>query len=244
MTTSGSRNRIAILAPMRSELRPLIRRLALKSSRSGGHDLLWGTLGRVEIVATTTGIGTCAAARTTEKVLDSAPIQHLVVVGIAGGIGLSVEIGDLVVPELVIDLATGAEYRPRGIGDAEMRGTLVTSDRLLTDPAEIARLERQGVLAVDMETAAIAAVCERRQCRWSVFRAISDCADDGLIDPAMASLAGLDGEPHLLALIRWVLTNPKRIPNLVRLGRGLGLATNAAASGAVSALEKMYTLPS
>ncbi len=242
MITSGSRDRVVILTPMRSELRPLVRRLSLKPSRAGGHDLLWGTLGRAEIVATTTGIGTRAAMHTAEKILDSTPIQHLVIVGIAGGIGPRVEIGDLVVPELVIDLDTGAEYQPCGIGDTAMRGTLVTSDRLLTDPAKIAHLERQGVMAIDMETAAIAAVCEHRQCGWSVFRAISDCAGDGLIDPAMADPSKPDGEPHLLALIRWVLANPKRIPNLVRLGRGLGLATNAAAFGAVNALAKMYAM--
>ena len=75
-----------------------------------------------------------------------------------------------------------------------------------------------------------------------MFRAISDCAGDGSIDPAMLGLARPDGEPDLSALGRLVLTNPKRISHLVRLGRGLRLATNAAASGAVSALGKMYAL--
>ena len=86
MTITEPRDRIAILAPMRSELRPLVRRLALKPFHSSDRDLLWGALGRVEIVATTTGIGARAAARTAEKVLDSTPVQHLVVVGIAGGL--------------------------------------------------------------------------------------------------------------------------------------------------------------
>ncbi len=242
MTTSRSGDRIAILAPMRSELRPLVRLLSLKRSRSGDRSLLWGTLGRAEIVATTTGIGTCAATRTAEKVLDSIAVQHLVVVGIAGGIGPSVDIGDLIVPKLVIDLATGAEYRPSVMGDTKARGTLATSNEALVDPFEAARLERQGVMAVDMETAAIAAICESRACPWSVFRAISDRAGDGSVDPAMLGLAGPDGEPNLPALVRFMLMNPKRAPNLARLGRGLSLATNAAASGAVSALRKMYAI--
>jgi adenosylhomocysteine nucleosidase len=242
MTTSQSGDRIAILAPMRSELRPLVRPLSLKQSRSGDRSLLWGTLGRAEIVATTTGIGTRAAARTAEKILGSIPIQHLVVVGIAGGIGPSVDIGDLIVPELVIDLATGAEYRPGVLGDAEARGILVTSNEVLINQAAAARLERQGVIAVDMETAAIAAICESRSCPWSMFRAISDRVGEGSIDPAMLGLAGPDGEPNLPALIRFVLMTPKRVPNLARLGRGLGLATNAAASGVTSALRKMYAI--
>ena len=108
--------RIAILAPMRSELKPLLRFLSLKPSGVGDNSLLWCAFGRVEIVATTTGIGTRAAARKAEMVLDASHIDRLVVVGIAGGIGPSVDIGDLVVPELVIDLSTCLEYRPSILG--------------------------------------------------------------------------------------------------------------------------------
>lgn len=231
---------IAILAPMRPELRPLTRLLPLRPSGSGDPSLLRYTLGRAEIVATTTGIGTRAAARTTERVLDSGPFDHLVVVGIAGGIGRSVAIGDLVVPDLVIDLSTGAEYRPSTLGAAMPRGSLATSDELITDPEQIASLERQGVIAVDMETAAIAAVCDRRGCAWSVFRAISDRAEDGLIDPELSSLAGPDGEPRIAAALRFAIRNPGRIPQLARLARGAGLAANVAASAVVRALKEIY----
>ncbi len=239
MSMSGSVCRVAILAPMPSELKPLIRPLSLRRSRSADGGLLRGGIGRVEVVATMTGIGTRAAARTAECVLDVTPIDHLVVVGIAGGIGASVDIGDLVVPALVIDLPTGAQYQPNILGDTASRGTLVTSDELLVDQDELLRLERQGVIAVDMETAAIAAVCERRQCPWSVFRAISDRADDGFTDSDVFGLAGPDGRPNLPALVRFVLTKPGRIAQLARLARGLRLATNTAASAAVSALAKM-----
>ena len=224
---------------MRPELRPLVRSLSLSRARSGNGALLSGAVGRVEVVATTTGIGTRAAARTAERVLGSTPVDHLIVVGIAGGIGPSVDIGDLVVPELVIDLSTGTEHRPSHLGDTAPRGTLVTLDGLLVDQDEVARLERQGVIAIDMETAAIAAVCEDRHCPWSVFRAISDRADDGSTDPAVFGLAGPDGGTNLPALARFVLSKPWRVPELARLARGMKLATNVAASAALSALEKM-----
>jgi len=238
-TTSEPGGRIAVFAPMRSELRPVARLLPLKRSRSGDRSLLWCALGPLEIVATTAGIGTRAAARTVERVLDSTAVRHVVVVGIAGGIGPSVDIGDLVVPDLVIDLSTGAEYRPQCMGDLNPKGTLATSDDLVVGPADVARLEDRGVIAVDMETAAIAAVCERRGCPWSVFRAISDLAGDGSTDPAMFALAGPDGEPRIPALVRFVLANPKRISDLARLGHGLRLATNAAATAAVAAIQQM-----
>jgi len=224
---------------MRSELRPIVRSLHLSRRRSGDRSVFSGAVGRVEVVATTTGIGTRASARTAEVILVSTSIDHLILVGIAGGIGPSVGIGDLVVPDLVIDLSTGSEHRPTFLGSTAPRGTLVTSDELLVDQDEVARLERQGVIAVDMETAAIAAVCEDRHCPWSVFRAISDRADDGSTGPAVFAMAGPDGHPNLPAVARFVLKNPWSVPKLARLACGMKRATNTAASTAVSALEKM-----
>jgi nucleoside phosphorylase len=237
---SQADSRIAILAPMRSELKPLMRILPLKPSRIDDRSLLWCEFGRAEIIATTTQIGTQAAANKAEIVLDTSPIDHLVVVGIAGGIGPSVDIGDLVIPELVLDLSTRIAYRPTNLGSKPLRGTLVTSDEVPVDLAEVARLESQGAIAVDMETAAIAAVCERRGCPWSVFRAISDRADDGSTDAAVFGLAGPNGEANLPAVLRFVFTSPNRIPQLARLARGSKLAANVAASAAISALREMY----
>jgi adenosylhomocysteine nucleosidase len=226
--------RVAVLAPMPSELRPLLAPLRL---RSGAAGLLRGGIARTEVVATTTGIGTRAAALAAERVLAAARVDHVVVVGIAGGIGPSVSIGSLVVPERVLDLASGVVRRPAPLGGAVPRGTLATSDRLLGDPAEAARLERQGVVAIDMETSAVAAVCEARGCPWSVFRAISDRADDGSTDEAVLGLAGPDGRPRAAAVLRFVLARPWRVPQLARLARGLRRATGAAADAALRALE-------
>jgi nucleoside phosphorylase len=224
---------------MRLELRPLVRPLSLSRQRSGDGAVLSGAVGRVEVIATTTGIRTRAAARTAERVLDSTSIDHLIVVGIAEAIGPSVDIGDLVVPDLVIDLSTGTEHRPTLLDFTAPRGTLVTSDELLVNLDKVVRLERQGVIAIDMETAAIAAVCEDRHCPWSVFRAISDRADDGSTDPAVFALAGPDGSPNFPALARFVMSKPWRLPELARLARGIKHATNTASSAAVSALEEM-----
>jgi nucleoside phosphorylase len=222
---------------MRPELRPLVRPLSLRRTRSGAGALYSGAAGRTEIVAAITGIGTAAAARATESVLGAAAIDHVVVVGIAGGIGATVALGDLVVPERVLDLATGAEHRPAVLGDAAPRGTLATADGLITDAAVFARLEREGIVAIDMETAAVAAVCERRGCPWSVFRAISDRAGDPTIDATVFGLAGPEGEPNLRAIARFVLTRPWRLPELVPLARGMRRAADTAAAAAVRALE-------
>lgn len=239
MTRPGATRRVALLAPMRSELRPLVRALALRRAGSGRDAFYTGTIGRVEIVAAQTGIGVRPAARAVERVLGSAAIDRVVVVGVAGGIGASVSIGDLVVPELVVDLDTGARFRPEPLGEAPPRGTLLTSDGLLTDPAAFARFDREGAVAIDMETAAVGAVCERRGCPWSVFRAISDHTKDGSIDPAVFAMTGPDGEAKPRAVAKFLITQPWRIPQLARLARGLQLATNTAATACARALEAL-----
>jgi adenosylhomocysteine nucleosidase len=242
VTALAPPRRVALLAPMPSELQPLVRMLSLARGPVGPGAPLAGWVGRVgavEVVAKTTGIGTARAERAAQQVLDAAPVDHLVVVGIAGGIGPGIGIGDLVVPERVLDLATGKEYRPHALGRAAPRGVLATSDVLLAEPGAAARLEALGVVAIDMETAAIAAVCEGRGCPWSVFRAISDRADDGSTDAAILALAGPDGHPRPAAVARFLLTRPGRIPQLLRLARGLRRSTNAAAAAAVRALEAL-----
>lgn len=220
---------------MQPELRPLVRPLSLRRSEPGGA--LWtGALGGIDIVATTTGIGTAAAADAAERVLELGGVGCVVVVGVAGGIGSSVAIGDLVVPERVLDLESGALHRPARLGSETPRGTLVTSGRFVTDLQVIGELARAGAIAIDMETSAVAAVCERRGCPWSVFRAISDRADDGSSDPAILGLAGPDGSGDLAAVAAFLLRQPWRVVQLARLARGLRLATSCAARAAVRAL--------
>lgn len=232
---SDAARRVAILAPMPSELAPLVKLCGLTPPAERDAGLRWGAAGRVEVVATVTGIGMRSGAQAAERVIDGTSPDHLIVTGIAGGIGASVAIGDLIVPELVLDLETGRELRPTPLGVAPRRGTLASSDGLLEAPAEAKRLGERGVIAIDMETAAIAAVCEQRGCPWSVFRAVSDRADDGSTDAAVFGLVDSDGNPKLGAVARFVLRRPHRIAQLVRLARGTNAATAAAARAAFAA---------
>jgi adenosylhomocysteine nucleosidase len=234
--------RVALLAPMREEQRPLLRRLKLRRAGGSQEGFVGAPFAGVEIRATTAGIGPVLAARTAERVLASGRVDHVLVVGIAGGIGSSVAIGDLIVPECVLDLASGSVHRPARLGGVPPRGTLATAGEVLEDPAAIRALEQRGVVAIDMETAAIAAVCEARGCPWSVFRAISDRAGDGSVDPAVLHLAGPDGGPNLPALARFLLRQPWRVPELVRLARGARLAAEVAAAAAVRALADLDRL--
>ena len=59
------------------------------------------------------------------------------------------------------------------------RGLVASGDRFVTDPDQVAtlRAELPGLLAVEMEGAAVAQVCAQRDVAFGVLRTISDLAD-------------------------------------------------------------------
>jgi nucleoside phosphorylase len=223
---------------MRQELAPLVKKLALRRSETD-RSLHVGRAGAVEVVATTTGIGTAAAAAATERLLDALPVDHVMVVGIAGGVDAAQPIGALIAPEVVVDSGSGREHRPVQLGAGPPHGRLLTSDVLVTGLEEALQLLREGVVGLDMETAAVAAVCERRGCPWSVHRAISDRVTDGTTDPAVLALAGPDGAGDPGAVARYLLAKPWRIVRLARLARGSLRAADAAAEAAIRACARL-----
>ncbi len=225
--------RVAILAPMPSELKPLVKRLSLREERRGDLVVHVGRAGDVEVLAVTSGMGLTNAARATERLLDAAVVDHVVVSGIAGGIAPNVAIGDAIVPEVVVDEASGNEYRPHTLGDTTPHGRLLSSDTFFSSAEDLARFHAQGVIALDMETSGVAEVCQRRGQPWSVFRFISDLG--GETDPEMYALAKPDGSANVKALARYLVTRPQRIPYLVKVGRNSVNAADAAAEAAIAA---------
>jgi nucleoside phosphorylase len=210
---------------MPSEFTPLVKAFALRRDGSGYR----GASGTIELVAGKTGIGTKLAAQATERMLDAHDVDHVMVVGIAGGMGQS-RVGNVVYPEVVVDKATGAEYRPSPLVAVPSHGRLVTHDDFDMSDDERDALVADGFIAVDMETAAVAAVCERRGVGWSTVRSISDLV--GVTPGDVIGLANADGTPNVGASIRYLVTKPWRIPRLVRLGLDSARAAKGAAAAA------------
>lgn len=233
------RPRAALLAPMPMELRPLVR--AARLSRSGAHGPVRhvGAVGGWDVVAGLTGIGTARARAAAVAVLDAAEVDHVVVVGIAGAVGTAHGVGQAIAPLSVVDAATGRSYAPHPLGDlVGLAGTLVTGDELIRDATRLADLEADGVVALDMETAAVAEVCEERGLPWSVARAISDVAGDDVVgDTVEGGLATADGQPDLRAVLRYVGFRPWRVAGLARVAGQAQRAARVAAELAVASLR-------
>jgi len=221
---------------MQPELRPFAKRVKLQRENVGGRVVHSGMIGDVEIKATITTMGTTPAKATTEFVIDTLDVDHVALIGIAGGLGPEVQIGDLLVPEVVIDYDTRRETHPTALGQHAAAGTLFTSGELILDPDILSGLADSGAAAIDMETSAVGAVCEDRGIPWSAFRGISDHIRDSLIDSKLTGLANPDGSARVGAAIGYVVTHPWRIPTLAKLGRDMNKAANAAADALVRSL--------
>lgn len=223
---------IAFVCAMPMELRPLRRRLGLRKTGLGYA----GQIGDRPVTAVSTGIGTALAHAATVRLLDTVDVELVIVVGIAGAIENQTPIGTLVLPEFVVSGADGSEYRPTPLRIGNAYGKLWTTDELLLDPALHADLQTHGVVALDMETAAVAKVCDERGVPWSVVRAISDRAGDGTVDADIVGLSHPDGRPNVLAVVRYLFKHPGALPRLARLAKGASLAAVRSAEAAIEAL--------
>ncbi|HEY5024561.1 MAG TPA: hypothetical protein VII76_06265 [Acidimicrobiales bacterium] len=226
---------VAFICAMPMELEPLKTKLDLHESTLGDVTFQSGTLDDRPVVAIVTGMGTELATAGTTRLLDAVDVERVVVVGITGAVENETPIGTLILPELVVNGATGAEYRPAPLGEGTPAGTMWTTDTLITGLDEIAGLRARGVVSLDMETAAIAALCDARGIPWSVFRVISDRATDGSVDEEVFGLSNLDGSPNNEAIERFFAEHPERVEAMARLAEGALLATEAAADAAIRA---------
>ena len=226
---------LAFVCAMPMELGPLARELQLVETEIAGVVVHAGNHEGRPVVAVVTGMGTELAGAGVERLLDAVQIDHVLVVGITGALENETPIGTLVLPDLVVDSATGREHQPTRVGDTQHRGTMWTTDGLTTDLDELAELRARGVVALDMETAAIAHVCDARGVAWSVFRAISDRACDGTVDVEVFELSNQDGTPNHEAITAYVQRYPERIPQLAQMAENSTLATERAAAAAIGA---------
>lgn len=213
---------------MPSELRPVVKAMQLHKSDDG---LFRGAVAGTDVIATKTGMGTELAAAAAERLLDAVAVDHVIVCGIAGGMGRT-KVGDVLYPELVVDKDSRAAYKPSPLAPVESHGKLVTHDDFDMGPEEHQQLVAEGFVAVDMETAAIAGVCERRSVPWSAVRVVSDIV--GVTPGDVIGLANPDGSPRIAAGLKYLVRHPRRIPYLVELGMN---SRNAAISAAQYATE-------
>jgi adenosylhomocysteine nucleosidase len=181
----------AVVAALPRELAPLIGRIAdPRRSLAGGRRVIRGKLSRADIVLMHTGDGAREASDGLSALLAEFPVNRLIVVGIAGGLSPALEPGMLLVASEIRSAGAtvpdpDAEWVARALAcPATEEALLFSSERILCSSEDKARawhgLGRKRPAAVDLESAAYAAVAARNGVPYVVLRAICDPAEERL----------------------------------------------------------------
>ena len=229
--------RVAVLAPMQPELKAIIASFGLKPATADPVFSHTGTAGEWSVASLTIGMGPALARDATRTTLAAAPFDHVMVVGIAGGLDPALPIGSLLVPSRVQLYPDGPEYRAHPIPPREASGGLMTTDGLFDDDDIWRPILERGFGAVDMEAAGVAEVCEEAGVPWSVYRGISDRPDEHIVDQAVFALSKPDGSADPLAVAKYLARDPRRAKALAHLNRCMQVAAKAAADAAFADLS-------
>ena len=213
---------IAILSAMSSELKPARRALGQDVGPQAGSSYARGMYKGVTVITAVTKMGLAAAQCATERLFANAGsgIDHVFVVGIAGANDPRLKIGEVVIPESVVDERDGVSRYPTNLSDFEPAGLIYSTDQLAYCKEFVAMLQDRKVSLVDMESGAIAAVCERNNCPFTIVRAVSDRVDKHAENFDIFHLAHDDGSPRYMAAIRYMLGRPWKIAYLISMGLG------------------------
>jgi adenosylhomocysteine nucleosidase len=203
-----------------------------------------GVIGNSRVTAIHIGMGPPLTRVATNRLFDRAsemfpPVDHVMIAGICGGLDPDIEVGTLIDPEYVVDFTSGATYRHVPIGQSAQSGKLMTTEGVTLDAGLSANFLAEGCVAVDMETAAVAEVCEAHSCPWSVFRCIGDRHFDGLLDERIFAATNPDGSGNSAEIERLIASDPTLLDKLRQLGRDSTNAARLAAEAAAQACREL-----
>jgi adenosylhomocysteine nucleosidase len=224
---------------MPMEVVPIVETLGLQE-RAGVENTWDGSLDGRPVVAIVTGMGTTYATDGTTRLLDTDDVEQVVVVGITGALENETPIGTLIRPGVVLNSETGEEFTPPPFGAEPYRGTMWTTN-VITPRDQLPTLLARGVVSLDMETAAIAKVCESRGIPWAVYRTISDRASDGSVSEEVFKLSNQDGTPNHEAITEYFRNHPEMAEVMAEMGRNAQLAVDSAAAAAIEACREVVS---
>jgi adenosylhomocysteine nucleosidase len=223
---------------MRPELKAVVQAGSLTRLPAGSLFSHTGHAGNWVVSAGLIGIRPALAGPATERFLAGGGIDHVMLVGIAGGLDPALPIGSLFVPSRVKLHPDGVVHQTHPLPGRQADGALMTTDGLFSDEAIWAPIWQAGFGAVDMEASAVADACERAGVPWSVYRGISDRPDEHIVDQAVFGLSKPDGSADMKAVAKYLARDPRRAKALAHLNRCMELAAKAAAEAAFADLAR------
>jgi len=204
--------RIAIIAAMAGELKPLVRGWPRESRN--GVDLWRKRQGEDVRIVACAGIGVNAAKRAFEEIEKDGVIDSVFSVGWAGALREDFAAGQAYRVTGVIDARTGDRFNVAG-QSAEC--WLVTSDRVADQADKRQLATTYGASLVDMEAAGIARQAAMRGIPFYCIKGVSDGFFDEL--PDFNRFISSNGQFQSVRFIFFAMLRPWHWPALMRLGQ-------------------------
>lgn len=196
-------------------------------------------LGQIEgrnVTLIITGMGSKAARQGTEALIAGHRPRYVVSAGFSGGLHSDLAVGDIVLGQRIVDRQGARVEIPFNADPASMRqkhlhvGGLLNVERLVRLPKDKQALGAEHeALAVDLESLAVAQVCQQEHVPFLAVRIISDDVNEELPEfldryASQHSLAGKTG-----AIIGSLLKQPSNVKSMYKMReQGLVLADRLA----------------
>ena len=169
--------RIAIIAALERELRPLIANWRVTTSAHDGRDFTFYESNYAVVICA--GIGPEAARRAAEAIIVKYSPDILISAGIAGALVPELTVGETIFPATVVDTLDGSRHAT-AIKDSPVAKTPLGRTVLASSPQIASAQQKQqlaksyGAQAVDMECASIARAAMTHNLPFMAIKSISD----------------------------------------------------------------------
>ena len=211
-------SRVAIVAALEREMRPLIRAWAVREKQIDGRRFLF--FEKDEVVVVCGGIGAEAARRAAEAVIVTFAPSMIYSAGFAGALEPALRVGDIVQPRKIVNGSDGSSV------DIDHGEGVLVSFGAVASPQQKARLrDSYAAQAVDMEAAAVARAAEARGIAFGVVKVISDEFDFDF--PSMESFLDSSGQFLQWRFAGFTALRPWLWPQVARLARSSNRASLA-----------------
>ena len=238
--------RVAIIAAMAGELKPLVR--GWEHERRNAVDLWRLRFDGGEWVASCAGAGQAAATRAFAEIERDGRMDRAISVGWAGALRESLVRGEAYTVSGVVDMRTGERFEASVAGDRADRSPSSQKQEpstgsgqsparsgllLVTSPRVANAAEKRRLAAaydagmVDMEAAAVARLAGMRGIPFDCIKGVSDGFRDDL--PDFNRFLSAEGQLQLARLLFYVLPRPWHWPALIRMGENSKKASQSIA---------------
>jgi adenosylhomocysteine nucleosidase len=240
---------IAIAFALAEEAGGLVDRLEdVNSVKASGFVVRTGTLDAIDVCVVETGVGADAARRAVSAVLRAHRPEQIISAGFAGGLQDDIRRGELVLPDSIIAagqpeilLESQASIADIATKPKLHRGRLVSVDAIVRLPSEKRELgQRLDAQAVDMETYAVAAVCQQLGTPLLAVRVISD----EVTDEISADIAHIGQQATSVgrvgAALGSLFRRPSSVKDMLHLREQALVASDTLADFLVAAVRRLH----